>query len=167
MRSRLAILTMVIAAMAVTTFASEANAFYRYRQYYSSWNYQPSRSYYTSQYYYRPTPTYPTYSYHYCVYRPSQPRYVYYYNTHTRKYWGRFDCQGTEGHQYSLLKAEDQKGSLEEIPEKAFPAPGKMPQIPDATDPSGTKSDGGTVQPIDPKSLPDLAAPVDLPSAVQ
>lgn len=163
MRSRLGILTMLIAASVVTGLTpSEASAF-RYRQYYSSWNYQPTRSYYTSRYYYRPTTTYPTYSYHYCVYRPSQPRYVYYYNTHTRKYWGRFDCQGTEGHQYSLLKPQDQNGDLNKIPESAFPTPGKMPSIPDATDPSQTKSDGQTIQQIDPKSLPDLAAPADLP----
>ncbi|MCA9051855.1 MAG: hypothetical protein KDA89_24120 [Planctomycetaceae bacterium] len=164
MRTKLGILLLAVAATAVVglTTSSESKAFYGYRQYYSSWSYRPSYNYYYTRYYYKPTPTYSTYSYHYCVYRPSQPRYVYYYNPHSRHYWGRFDCEGTPGAQYSLLKPEDRKEKLEEIPESSFPKPGPMPAVPDAAD--GTKSDGQTITPI--TNLPtEDATPDDLPAA--
>ena len=125
----------IAASMVVGPTAQESEAgFRRYRQYYSSWSYRPARRYYYSTYYYRPTPTYPSYSYHYTIHYPSRPRYVYYYNPHTRHYWGRFDREGTEGAQYSLLAEKDRKENLEDIPESAFPAPGAMPVIPGSED---------------------------------
>jgi hypothetical protein len=33
-----------------------------------------------------------------------------------------------------MLAEEDRKGTLEEIPESAFPPPGEMPPVPDSTD---------------------------------
>lgn len=125
----LAMLALGFVALATANSADAA-----YRQYYSSWRYYPSQSYYYTTYYYKPAPTYPSYNYHYCVYYPSQPRYVYYYNPHARHYWGRFDCQGAPGAQYSILKPEDRKPELSQIPETAFPKPAAMPQIPEATD---------------------------------
>lgn len=112
--------------------ANEADA--AYRQYYSSWSYHPTNNYYYSTYYHKPTPNYNGYSYHYCVYHPATPRYVYYYNPYRRQYWGRFDCEGKPGEQYSLLKEEDRKEKLGDIAESAFPKPGPMPTIPEATD---------------------------------
>ena len=171
MRTRLGLLIMMVAAMAVAGLnSSESNAYFGYRQYYSSWSYQPSYNYHYTRYYYKPTPTYPTYNYHYCVYRPSQPRYVYYYNPHQRQYWGRFDCEGQPGQQYSLLKPEDRKEKLEDIPESAFPKPGAMPAIPEAVD--GTKSDGQPIVPITnlPSATPspdDLPTTTPLPAAPQ
>ncbi len=100
--------------------------------YYSSWSYYPSRSYYYTQYYYKPYPRYSGYKYHYSVYYPSRPRYVYYYNPYKRTYWGRFDLQGKPGAQYSLLEEKDRKGSLKDIPEEAFPKPGQMPLVPES-----------------------------------
>lgn len=163
MRNKLGIMLLTLASLAVVgVTSSESQGYFGYRQYYSSWSYRPSHNYYYTRYYYKPTPTYTTYSYHYCVYRPAQPRYVYYYNPHQRQYWGRFDCEGQPGNQYSLLKPEDRKEKLEDIPESAFPAPGAMPAIPEATD--GTKSDGQPITPI--TNLPkDDAAPDDLPAA--
>lgn len=99
--------------------------------YYSSWSYYPTYGYHYSSYYYKPFAAYTGYKYHYCVYYPSQPRYVYYYNPYTRAYWGRFDLQGKEGAQYSLLADKDRKGKLSEIPESAFPEPGQMPKVPE------------------------------------
>ena len=133
-----------------------------YRQYYSSWSYHPTHRYYYTRYFYKPTPTYSTYSYHYCIHYPSQPRYVYYYNPHARVYWGRFDCEGKPGEQYSLLKPEHRKEKLEDIKEEHFPKPGPMPVIPEATD--GTKSDGTAIEPV--KELPSAETqPDDAPSA--
>jgi hypothetical protein len=64
--------------------ASEASAQYEYgyghRHYYSSWSYHNSHNYYYSSYHYKPYSAYEGYRHHYCVYRPAQPRYVYYYN---------------------------------------------------------------------------------------
>lgn len=124
-----------------------------YRQSYSSWNYYPSRSYYYSRYSYRPSPTITTYSYHYCVYIPSQPRYVYYYNPVRRVYWGRYDLKESG---YSLLAEKDRKEDLASIPETAFPKPGKMPLIPES-------DDGQRMDPPNPADLPELESPKDAP----
>jgi hypothetical protein len=160
---RITLVLLMAAAAFAASAPTEAEAAGR-RQYYGSWSYHPSNNYYYTRYHYRPTPTYPTYSYHYCIHYPSQPRYVYYYNPHARHYWGRFDTEGKEGAQYSLLKPEDRKENLEDIPETAFPKPGKMPGIPEGTD--GTKSDGASIEPV--KDLPDAdATPDDTPAGIQ
>jgi len=145
----------LVGCLAVAFFATagtpkEAEA--GYRHYYSSWSYYPSSSYYYRTYYYRPVRTYSTYHYHYCIYYPRSPRYVYFYNPVRRVYWGRFDTQGKPGAQYSLLDVKDRKENLEEIPESAFPEPGAMPEIPDS-------NDGLQIPAID--DLPNL--PADLP----
>ncbi|XZE53026.1 hypothetical protein SH139x_004740 [Planctomycetaceae bacterium SH139] len=139
-------LSAVLGAFALMSAPQEAEAGYG-RQYYSSWSYYPSRSYYYTTYHYKPAVTYTTYNYHYCVYYPSQPRYVYYYNPVKRVYWGRYDMK-EKG--YSMLKEEDRKEKLEDIPEKAFPEPGKMPVVPES-------KDGERITPIDPNTLPEVA----------
>jgi hypothetical protein len=101
------------------------------RQYYSSWSYYPTRSYYYTTYYYKPYVSYASYDYHYCVYYPSYPQYVYYYNPHKRVYWGRYDLNAKG---YSLLAEKDRKEKLADIPNEAFPKPAGMPVIPDAED---------------------------------
>ena len=157
---RIGLTLLMVAAAFVCTTASEAQAG-GYRQYYSSWSYHPTYNYHYTRYHYKPTPTYPTYSYHYCIHYSNQPRYVYYYNPHSQQYWGRFDMEGKEGKQYSLLKPEDRKEKLEDIPEGAFPEPGAMPEIPEGVD--GTKSNGDKIEPI--KELPsDEATPDDAPA---
>ena len=118
-----------VLAMGLSTSADAAG-----RQYYSSWSYHPQRNYYYRYYYYKPTVRATTYSYHYCIYNRSTPRYVYYYNPHRRVYWGRFDTEGKPGEQYSLLSDENRKSSLSDIPESAFPKAAGMPKIPDAED---------------------------------
>lgn len=124
---------LLLAALFIMQAApQEADA--AYRQYYSSWNYNPTRSYHYRTYYYKPTPTYTTYHHHYCIYRPSTPRYVYFYNPVRRTYWGRYDLEGKPGQEYSILKEEDRKSDLNAIPESAFPKPAAMPLIPDAED---------------------------------
>jgi hypothetical protein len=104
------------------------------RQYYGNWKQHSSKSYYYRTYYYKPSPTYSGYKHHYVIYHPSKPKYYYYYNSYNKTYWGRCPVK-TEGKgEYSLLAEADRKGSLEEIPEKAFPPMGKLPQLPEATD---------------------------------
>jgi hypothetical protein len=122
----------LVLAMVVGMAISEAHA--GYRQYYSSWSYYPSNSYYYSTYYYKPQPSYNSYNYHYCVYYPTQPRYVYYYNPYSQQYWGRYDLEAKGEACYSLLKEEDRKKELKDIPESAFPAPAKLPAVPESTD---------------------------------
>lgn len=119
------------------------------RQYYSSWSYYPSYGYYYRTYYYKPYASYSGYHYHYCIYYPSRPRYIYYYNPYRRVYWGRFDTQGKDGKHYSLLSEKDRKGKLSDIPESAFPEPGQMPVIPES-------EDGTRIAPP-PKDLPDTS----------
>jgi hypothetical protein len=119
-------LAAVLAAAFLACSAPKAEA-----GYYSGYSYYPSRGYYYSYYYYKPYPTYPSYNYHYAVYYPRYPRYVYYYNPYRRVYWGRYDL---EAKGYSKLEDKDQKATLAEIPETAFPKPGAMPAVPESTD---------------------------------
>jgi hypothetical protein len=119
--------------LALLAFDARAEALRR--QYYgSSWSYYPQRTYYYNYYYFKPYVEATDYSYHYCIYYPTQPRYIYYYNPVKQVYWGRYDTQGKEGACYSLLKDEDRKKKLEDIPETAFPKPGEMPRIPESKD---------------------------------
>jgi hypothetical protein len=155
-----------LSAFALLVLATSAAQAGYPRQYYSSWNYYPQRQYYYTTYYYKPTPTYQTYSYHYCVHYPSQPRYVYYYNPHRGYYWGRCDLQGKPGEQYSILAEEDRKANLTDIPESAFPKPAAMPAVPEAKD--GTANTDNTAvdpPPAPPAQAPGEAAPV--PAAPQ
>ena len=100
----------------------------------STWTYSPSYGYYYVHYYYRPVVTYTTYEYHYCIYYPSQPSYIYYYNPTAQVYWGRYEIGSKGEERYSLLAEKDRKKDLKEIPNGAFPKPGKMPTIPGAKD---------------------------------
>ena len=120
---------MLIAAAWMLAAPEQADA--GYRQYYSSWSYHPTHNYHYRTYYYRPAPRVTTYHTHYVVYRPSTPRYHYYYNPVRRVYWGRYD---TEKQGYSLLAEEDRKADLDSIPESAFPEPGPMPTVPNTDD---------------------------------
>jgi hypothetical protein len=58
---------------------------------------------------------------------------------------------------YSLLAEKDRKEKLDDIPEKAFPKPGKMPVIPES-------EDNVRIKPIDVESLPKAKTPDALPS---
>ncbi len=138
----------LVMVSAVSAFANVSEA--GHRQYYSSWSYYPSTTYYYSTYYYQPQQNSSGYNYHYCISYPAQPRYVYYYNPHSRVYWGRLDLEGKDGNVYSILKEEDRKEKLSDIPETAFPKPAAMPVIPDSTD-------GVTIEPI--KTAPSLDLP--------
>src|SRR4051794_16072485 len=98
------IVLMLVVGAALFAEAGPAQAGRYYRQYYSSWSYHTTPRYYSRTYYYYPTPAATTYSYHYCVYYPSQPRYVYYYNPVSRVYWGRFEfAEDGKAKGYSLL----------------------------------------------------------------
>ena len=153
-KSLLIVSTLVAGFACLTANTQNAEAAYRLRRsYYSSWSYYPQRTYYYRYYYYKPTVSYTTYKYHYCIYYTNQPRYVYYYNPTRKVYWGRYDL---EKKGYSMLDEKDRKGKLEDIPESAFPAPGKMPAIPES-------EDGATVPPIEPDDLPSKDAPKDAP----
>ena len=108
-------------SLILTAKPAEANFFFR-RQYYSGWSYRPATSYHYRRYYYTPSVSTYTHSYHYVIYYPSRPRYYYYYNPVRRVYWGRFEMdEKGKGVGYSKLAREDQKGSLDDIPESAFP----------------------------------------------
>jgi len=133
-RFRLAMFAL-LAIGSLMPMAREAEAGVYRRQYYSAWRYRPRTTYYYTRYYYRPLVRTQTYNYHYVICYPSRPRYRYYYNPVRRVYWGRFEVdENGKALGYSLLKPEDRKSSLEEIPESAFPNPGKMPLIPESKD---------------------------------
>src|SRR4051794_37734834 len=105
-------------------FSPATPAAFGQRQYYdSSYTYSPTYSYYYVRYYYRPAVTYTTYDYHYCIYYPSQPGYIYYYNPATQVYWGRYKIGSKGDQRYSILAEKDRKKDLKEIPESAFPEP--------------------------------------------
>lgn len=154
-RSRTLQVTAIAILVVSTSLSSFVAANYLAgRHYYGGWNYYPTRTYYYSNYYYKPQPTYEGYKHHYCVYYPTTPRYVYYYNPVRRVYWGRYDL--TEKG-YSMLAEKDRKEDLKAIPETAFPKPGEMPPIPDS-------EDGEKMLPIDPQTLPSSEVPKDAPA---
>jgi len=139
---------LLIAAACLACLPQESSA--AGRHYYNSWSYYPQRTYYYVYYYYKPVEVSEDYSYHYCIYYPSTPRYVYYYNPYTKHYWGRYDLQDKG---YSMLAEKDRKANLKEIPENAFPKPGEMPAIPESKD--GEKMLPPPKPPAgDPKDLP-------------
>ena len=125
------LLCLAVASCFVVPGTAQAGRYYRQR--YSSWSYHPTRSYYYTRYTYHPvvSTTTTTYKFHYAIHYPTRPRYVYYYNPVRRVYWGRYDIQEAG---YSLLKEEDRKEKLDDIPESAFPKPGEMPAIPESSD---------------------------------
>jgi hypothetical protein len=144
----------LLAGSLAAAFADTSHAASPYRQSYGSWSYNPGTSYYYTSYYYKPVVTYPTYKHHYCIYYPTKPRFVYYYNPVRKVYWGRYDVKDKG---YSLLAEKDRKEKLDDIPEKAFPKPGKMPVIPES-------EDNVRIKPIDVESLPKAKTPDALPS---
>jgi hypothetical protein len=129
--TRTFLLTIVLGAAA----APLASASYGRRQYYdTTWSYSPTYTYYYVSYYYQPVYTQTSYDYHYCIYYPSQPSYIYYYNPVSQVYWGRYEIGSKGDKRYSILAEKDRKKDLKEIPEKAFPEPSSMPTIPGAKD---------------------------------
>jgi len=105
------------------------------RQYYEpGWTCNESGDCYR-RYYYKTNPRNTSYCYHYVVYSPPHPDYVYYYNPVSRQYWGRYELDKYgKGKGYALLAGKDRKALLSDIPEEAFPKPGEMPPIPGALD---------------------------------
>lgn len=146
MRAKLFAVVGALALLGATALVAQAHHYYG-RQYYGSWSYYPQYSYYYCSYYYQPYSGYDGYNYHYCIYYPSQPSYVYYYNPHSHYYWGRLDLKAKGENKYSLLAEKDRKASLKDIPESAFPKPGKMPPIPES-------KDGVAIKPISAEDLP-------------
>jgi hypothetical protein len=156
----------VIGLVAMTMFAEfdvePAQAhFRRYRQYYGGWTYNPIQTYYYRPYYYLPYASASTYSYHYVVSYPAEPQYYYYYNPVRRYYWGRYDLKAKG---YSLLAEKDRRGKLEEIPDTAFPKPGKMPNIPESKDgvamdvtPDDVPKESAETAPVGPSAAIDAA----------
>ncbi len=146
-----------LATLALTlTLATLASAAYRLRQYYdTSYSYSQSNGYYYTTYYYTPVVTTTTYEYHYCIYYPSQPQYIYYYNPTTQAYWGRYEIGSKGEKRYSILAEKDRKKDLTAIPESAFPKPAAMPTIP------GAKDEVAMEPP--PENVPKADAPKDAP----
>ncbi len=130
--SRLAKVTLLVLGLALSSTTARAGG---YRQYYdNSWNYNTNYGYYYTNYYFRTTVTQVTYEYNYCIYYPSQPRYIYYYNPSSNVYWGRYEIGSKGDDHYSMLAPKDRKKELKDIPEDAFPKPAPMPTIPGAKD---------------------------------
>ena len=90
---------------------------------YGTYSYSATRGYgYRTYSYY--SYSFKAYRTHVAVYHPKQPTFVYYYNPHSGRYWGRFN---TETGKYQLLAEADRKPTLAEIDEKAFQPEGPMP----------------------------------------
>jgi hypothetical protein len=153
-------------ALAAALSVSPANAGAYARQYYGGWQHG-NQGYWYCNHYYKPYADYPTYLYNYCIYYPATPKFVYYYNPYKGTYWGRFDRLTKS---YSLLAEKDRAGRLKDVPEKAFPAEGPLPAVPDTKDkvqlaeppdlPAGEKI-GSDAAAADPAA--DVTAPTELP----
>lgn len=104
------------------------------RQYYSSWNKHPSSNIHFRRYYYKPNPQFTGFKHHFVVHHPAKPKHLYFYNPYKKQYWGRCEVNTNGKPLYSMLKVEDRKGTLKEIPESAFPPPSPVPSIPESED---------------------------------
>jgi hypothetical protein len=125
----LVVAVLTLAAPATPAFAQNG------RQYYdTTWSYNQNYSYYYTTYYYQTTVTQTTYDYHYCIYYPERPTYIYYYNPTTNVYWGRYKVGSKGDERYSMLEEKDRKKDLKDIPDDKFPNAAKMPVIPGAKD---------------------------------
>jgi hypothetical protein len=142
----------VLALVALALAPAQASA-YGSRQYYSGWRNNSRGGYYYRSYYYKPRPSYYGYKHHYVVYYPSRPKYYYYYNPYKNQYWGRCPVETDGKGEYSMLAEGDRKANLDDIPEKAFPEPGRMPRIPEATEKDEEQLD------LPPDDLPGGALP--------
>lgn len=131
---------LLLAAIGSFALVSEATAqsCSKPRQYYSEWKKHPSQDYHYRTYYYKPKDDYPGYKHHYVVYSPKKPKHLYYYNPYQKKYWGRCHAGYTHtqpGHGlYSHLQPQHRQGSIDAIPEAAFPEFGDLPPIPESSD---------------------------------
>jgi len=99
------------------------------RQYYSAWTKHSTKNYYYRNYNFKKAAGDEKYTYHYAIYFPSRGRKLFMYNPQSRKYWGAWD-----GEKYSLLPAEKQKSSIDEIAAEDFPSFASAPPIPGSTD---------------------------------
>ncbi|MBX3438656.1 MAG: hypothetical protein KF861_14275 [Planctomycetaceae bacterium] len=149
----------VLTVSALTVGSANAESIYGTpRQYYSGYTYVPSHGYGYRTYYYKPTPEYAGYDYHYVIYPQHDPHHAYYYNPHTKAYWGRCPSQGHGEPYYSLLRPIHRKPTLAEIPESAFPKPGPLPPIPGAKD-NAVLDLAPNDTPVVPAPVPGAAAP--------
>ena len=146
-----AVLPVLAAGAAVSAADSYNSAYGSPRQYYGHWQKHPTANYYYRGYYYKPTPSYAGYKHHYVILYPSRPSHHYFYNPYKKQYWGRCEVYHGGKGEYSHLAPEYRKSSISEIPENAFPTPGKLPNIPDSSD--GSKLD------LPPDDLPEGVAP--------
>ncbi len=109
------------------------------RQYYSEWQKNTKDNYFYRELYYKPTTDYDGFKHHMVVFFPAKPQHLYFYNPYKKVYWGRCPSEQSGPGTYSLLREADRRGLVSEIPETAFPRPGALPPLPDATD--GVKLD--------------------------
>lgn len=126
---------------------------YAPRQYYSDWQKAPQGNHYVRKYYSKPTPSYSGYRVHEVHYFPKKPSHYYYYNPKAQKYWGRCPTDAGGAPKYSLLKLDDRKKDIDQIPESAFPPPAALPPIPDSDPKEGALLD------LPPEDAPAIPVP--------
>jgi hypothetical protein len=107
---------------------------FAHRQYYSGWHRHSTHGYHYRYYHFKPHADFAGFKHHYVIHHANRPGWLYFYNPHTKRYWGRCPAGASGKGQYALLAPEDRKASLADIPESAFPEPGPMPPIPESED---------------------------------
>jgi hypothetical protein len=146
-------LTLVSFAMALGMLLfpapSDAQQGFQHRQYYGNWHAHRA-GYAYRPYYFKPHAQFHGYKHHYVIHHPKHPQHLYFYNPYKKQFWGRCPVATNGKAQYSLLAEKDRSGDLEKIPEAAFPEPGPLPTVPEATD--DLKLD------LPPDDLPDVSA---------
>ena len=126
-----AVLALTVAGLAGSAVLAKP---YSARQYYGSWQKHPQKNFHFRHYYYKPTPTFAGYKHHFVVHNSQKPRHLYFYNPYKKQFWGRCPTETNGKPLYSMLAEKDRKEKLEDIDESAFPAPGPVPPVPEATD---------------------------------
>lgn len=119
------------------------------RQKYGEW--KRAEHYWYRSYNFKPTPD-SEYKQHIVIAFHKDRRFYYYWNPEAKVFWGRAPVEQGHCKTYSMLAKEDQKGSLKDIPETAFPKPTTPPTIPQES-----------VEKVKDPNAPQLALPPDEP----
>ncbi len=129
-------LALVLAGSSLLGGLAIAQTYNSPRQYYGGWNKFPRKQgYYYRSYYYKPTPSYTGYKHHYVVYNRATPKYYYFYNTYTKRYWGRCPTYSDGQPTYDILSPEHRKPELDQIREENFKKnKDGMPSVPESKD---------------------------------
>ncbi len=102
------------------------------RQCYSAkWELDPTGSYYYCKYHFQPAEK-AAYQYHYAIYFPTDPEWIYYHNPTTKLYWCRAytNTADKDGKIWIVVPKDDRRDQPGNVPADAWKRTPEVPAIP-------------------------------------